>query len=103
MSGIYRGDLVLVGGKTGTGKTTFCSDMVYKASKAGRKCFIYGLEDTLTQYTEKMVYFEQCKILHERGGTGYTWNEFTRKEKDTPVFKETYLGRRIYFENLSVV
>lgn len=79
MTGIFPGDLILIGGESGTGKTTFATNIVYKASRK-HKCVIFALEDRMTNYGINAVYFEMGRVRKKAGLKNYPWNSYRRNE-----------------------
>ncbi|NCU42628.1 MAG: hypothetical protein EOM19_08035 [Candidatus Moranbacteria bacterium] len=75
LTGIFPSELVVIGGESGSGKTTFATNIIYKASKK-HKCTVFALEDRLHDYGIKALYFEIGKIRRKKGLENYTWNEF---------------------------
>lgn len=86
MTGIFKGELVVFGGEAGTGKTTFATNIVYKASKT-HKCAILALEDRLPDYGMKAIYFEIGRLRKAEGKKNYPWNAYRRNEIDDPNYK----------------
>jgi len=87
LTGIFPGELVVIGGETGTGKTTFATSIIYKASKK-HKCTVYALEDRLVDYGIKALFF---KINELKKGEKYPWNDYRRAEirdKYYPMYVE---------------
>jgi len=82
LGGIFPGELVLVGGITGTGKTTFVS-LVAKKIAIKNKVAVIALEDRLNDYSMKMLYFEIGKV---RGGKNYPWIAYRRNEVKSPTY-----------------
>lgn len=82
MTGIFKSELVVIGGESGSGKTTFAMNVVYKASLK-HKCAVFALEDRLNDYAIIKLYFEIGKIRREEGKKNYPWNEYRKG-----VFKE---------------
>jgi len=79
LTGLFPGELVVLGGESGTGKTTFATNIIYRASKKF-KCCVFALEDRLNDYGMKAFYFEIGKIRKERGLPNYPWNDYRRNE-----------------------
>ncbi|MBI5573501.1 MAG: bifunctional DNA primase/polymerase [Elusimicrobia bacterium] len=77
LTGIFPGDMIVLGGETGTGKTTFGTKILIKASQK-HKCHIFALEDRLQNYGIKAVYYELGRIRHNGGLTNYPWNDFRK-------------------------
>ena len=80
LTGIFPGELVIIGGETGTGKTTFATNIIYKTSKKN-PCAVYALEDRLEDYGIKSLYFKLGGIRKKYEGknsVNYDWNDFRR-------------------------
>jgi len=86
LSGIFPGQLVLVGGESGTGKSHFTINILYKSSKPSA---VFALEERLEDYGKKMLYFEIGKIRMADGKPQYPWNAYVRGELNAqPLFTE---------------
>ena len=79
LTGLFKGELVIVGGESGTGKTTFATNILYKASKKHR-CSLFALEDRLNDYGLRTIYFEMGRIRKKEGKKNYPWNEYRKNE-----------------------
>lgn len=97
MTGIFPGDLILIGGESGTGKTTFATNILYKASQKHR-CAIFALEDRLNNYGINAVYFELGRVRKAKGMKNYPWNAYRRNEIEDTNYK---LLRETAVANLS--
>lgn len=86
MTGLFKGELVVFGGEAGTGKTTFATNIIYKASKK-HKCAVLALEDRLVDYGIKAIYFEVGRLRRIEGKKNYPWNAFRRNEIDDPNYR----------------
>jgi KaiC/GvpD/RAD55 family RecA-like ATPase len=84
LGGIFPGELTLLGGITGTGKTTFAS-LVAKNVAKKNKVAVIALEDRLNDYSMKMLYFEIGKV---RGGKNYPWIAYRRNEIKSPTYEQ---------------
>lgn len=89
LTGLFKGELVVIGGETGTGKTTFATNIVYKASKH-HKCAVFALEDRLNDYGIKALYFEIGLLRKKDGKKNYPWNDY-RKNVITDASYKSYL------------
>ena len=79
--GLFKGELLVMGGETGSGKTTFVTNICYKAAKRGIKVDMFALEDRLVDYGIKAVYFELGKVRKEKGYPhNYPWGEYRKNE-----------------------
>lgn len=98
LTGIFPGELIVVGGETGTGKTTFATNIIYKASRK-HKAAVFALEDRLTDYGIKALYFEMGRIRKDNGDwNNYPWNAYRKNEITDSGYKET---RERALKNLS--
>jgi len=75
-----------------TGKTTFATNIIYKASQK-KKCAVFALEDRLTDYSIKALYFEIGREKY------YPWNDFRRNEIRDPGFPERLKQARENLQN----
>lgn len=78
LTGFFKGELVVVGGESGTGKTTFATNIILKAAEKGHKCMLFALEDRLADYGIKAIYFELGR-LRKAGDIflpNWSWNEY---------------------------
>jgi replicative DNA helicase len=96
VTGIFPGEMVVVGGETGTGKTTFVTNIVYKASKNCR-CTVFALEDRLEYYAQKAIYFEVGRIRKDEGKGNYPWNDYRKNTITDPKYRD-YINQA--FDNL---
>jgi replicative DNA helicase len=86
LTGLFPGELLVLGGESGTGKSTFATNIVFKASR-DRKCTVYALEDRITDYGLKLLYFQINQNRKQEGKKAYPWNDFRRNEIIDPNFK----------------
>lgn len=111
LTGLFPGEMVIVGGETGTGKTVFCTNIIYKAS-SDHKCIVFALEDRLTDYGIKAIYFELGKVRKKYLGPeakNYPWNSYRRNEITDPEYKclreeavENLKNGNIHFADIDV-
>src|SRR3989344_1801406 len=89
LTGIFPGDLVVVGAETGVGKNVFGTNIMIKASRK-HKCHIFALEDRLQNYGMKAVYFELGKVRKKYLGEvlNYPWNDYRRNMIKDLKYKE---------------
>ena len=80
LTGFFPGELVLVGGITGSGKSTFAMNVMNKAASRGHRCLIFSLEDRLEDYAMKALFYKLCLLAKQLDGekTVYRWNMFRR-------------------------
>lgn len=102
LTGLFPSELAIIGGISGTGKTTFATNVLYKASRKGRKCVIFALEDRLPDYGIKALYFEIGQLRKKKFGKNtrnYPWNvfrkgELNKNEKFLALMDEAYKNLR---------
>lgn len=90
--GIFPSELIVLGGESGTGKTALATNIIYKASKKV-KCGVYALEDRLTDYGIRALYYQINKIKKLNEGhdaKNYWWNDY-RLNRITSSSFITYL------------
>ncbi len=102
LTGIFKGELVVVGGETGTGKTTFVTNMVMKASKK-HKVMIFALEDRLQDYGIKAIYFEMGRIRSKQGKKNYSWNDYRKNNIQDKEYRATREQARTDLSNGNVL
>lgn len=96
LTGIFKGNLIVIGGESGTGKTTFATNIIYKASK-NYKCGVIALEDRLEDYSISALYFEINRLRKIDNLNGYPWNAYRKNE----IKDAKYLAyRNTAFKNL---
>jgi replicative DNA helicase len=75
LSGIFPGQIILIGGESGTGKSTFSISLVYNCKKPTA---VFALEERLEDYGKKAIYFEIGRIRGSEGKKQYPWNAYVR-------------------------
>lgn len=75
LGGIYPSEVVMIGGESGTGKTSFLTS-VLKHNARKHPVIFFSLEDTLKDYTLKQIWFAMGKIRKARGQKNFPWKEF---------------------------
>lgn len=96
ISGIFPGQLIIIGGETGTGKSTFTIGILYKCKKPSA---VFALEERLEDYGKKALYFEIGKVRRADGKKQYPWNEYVRGELNGTQLFDDYVARA--YENLN--
>lgn len=103
MTGFFPGELLVLGGESGSGKTVFGTNIIYKSARSGVKSCIFALEDRLVDYGIKALYFEIGKIRRNKLGDGdnevynYPWNDYRKNTIKDPKFEEY---KKLAIENL---
>jgi replicative DNA helicase len=96
LSGIFPGQLILVGGESGTGKSTFTISIIYKCKQPTA---VFALEERLEDYGKKTLYFEIGKLRRQDGKKQYPWNAYIRGEINKDELFLEYVARA--YENLN--
>ena len=102
--GLFPGELMVVGGETGSGKTTFVTNICYKAAQRGIKTDVFALEDRLADYGIKAVYFELGRVRKEKNYPhNYPWKSYRKNEIRDASYKTLRVEaeRRIKNSNIS--
>lgn len=73
--GIFPGNIIAIGGESGTGKTTFANDILYANSKK-KKCALFSLEERAEDYEKKAMYFEIGKLRWAEEKLNYPWRAY---------------------------
>jgi len=95
--GIFPGEIITIGGETGTGKSHFANDILYSNSKK-TKCAMFSMEERAEDYEKKALYFEIGRIRFAEGSKNFPWRAFVTGElNDEPTFLE-YIARA--YDNL---
>ena len=75
-----------------SGKTTFVTNICYRAANRGIKVDMFALEDRLVDYGIKAVYFELGKIRKSKGYPhNYPWGEYRKNKIIDPNYKSLRL------------
>lgn len=101
LTGLFPSELVVIGGESGTGKTTFATNIIYKASEK-HKCCVLALEDRLADYGIKAVYFEMGRIRAKEGKKNYPWNDYRKNIIKDPDYKAYREKAQEYLKNDNV-
>lgn len=91
VTGIFKGELVIVGAESGTGKTTWVTNIAHSVSKT-KKVTIFALEDRLHEYGIKALYFKIGDIRRKEQEKNYPWNDFRKNAIVDPNY-ESYLEK----------
>jgi len=75
LGGIFPGQVVLIGGESGTGKSTFSVGIVCRQKVPTA---IFALEESLADYGKKALYFEIGKIRKKREEVNYPYTSYVR-------------------------
>jgi replicative DNA helicase len=67
LGGILKGELVLIGGIAGTGKTTLALKIAEKAAKQGKKVVVITLEERAVERARKMILYHVNRIRRREG------------------------------------
>lgn len=89
LTGIFPGELIVIGGSTGTGKSTLAMNVCHFAANKGHKVFVFALEDRIEDYGMKAIYFKMNQIAKMEEGTDketYSWNLYRKNCYDNELF-----------------
>lgn len=87
LGGIYPSEVVLIGGESGTGKTSFLTSVLKHNARKHPVAF-FSLEDTLKDYTLKQIWFAMGKLRDAKGKKNYPWREFRNNCITSPEYPE---------------
>lgn len=89
LAGIYKQEVVLIGGETGTGKSSFMNSILKHNASNGHKALVVTLEDTLRDLSLKDLYF---KVGAERKMQGreknYPWRPFRNNALESESYEQ---------------
>lgn len=72
LTGIAPGEVVLIGGETGTGKSELATQIAFDASVGGRQVYCYFLEAEENEMERRMKYRLVVQAYRHSGGKEYT-------------------------------
>lgn len=96
LQGIAKSDLILIGARTGAGKSTIANSIFQKNCEEGRKCALFSLENFSDDLYSHDVMIEYKNITHNFSITPRMWqmNEFKidyeALEKAEAIVEERY-------------
>ena len=74
--GIRQNDLVVIGGRTGAGKTTICSILAEKASQANKNVVVFNLEAEKGEFANRILFRDYAKEFYNKHQKGVYYREF---------------------------
>ena len=101
LRGIAKSDLILIGARSGAGKSTIANRIFQKNCEDGRKCALFSLENFTDDLYSHDVMIEYKNITHNYSITPRIWqmNEFKidyeALEKAEKIVEERYSGKYI--------
>lgn len=75
LSGVEKGDLITIGGRPAMGKTAFMTSILYNFLKQDKKCLLFSLEMSTSQYLKMLIAqiseielfsLNNCKVLDDK-------------------------------------
>ncbi len=75
LSGVEKGDLITIGGRPAMGKTAFMTSILYNFLKQDKKCLLFSLEISTSQYLKRLIAqigeielfsLNNCKVLDDK-------------------------------------
>lgn len=88
LTGIFPGELVVLGGSTGSGKTTMAMKICHNVAESGKKVFVFALEDRIEDYAMKAVFYKINMYAAEDEDSAYSWNLFRRNLYTNDKYEE---------------
>lgn len=85
--GLFKGELLVWGGESGSGKTTMVTNICYKVANRGVKTVVMALEDRLDDYGIKAVYFALGRVRKAVGKSFYSWNDYRKNQIKDSEYK----------------
>lgn len=55
LSGVEKGNLIVIGGRPSMGKTAFMTSILYNFLKQDKKCLLFSLEMGISQYLKRLI------------------------------------------------
>lgn len=55
LSGVEKGNLIVIGGRPAMGKTAFMTSILYNLLKSDKKCIVFSLEMSINQYLKRLI------------------------------------------------
>lgn len=55
LSGVEKGNLIVIGGRPSMGKTAFMTSILYNLLKSDKKCIVFSLEMSINQYLKRLI------------------------------------------------
>ena len=55
LSGVEKGNLIVIGGRPSMGKTAFMTSILYNFLKQDKKCLVFSLEMGISQYLKRLI------------------------------------------------
>lgn len=84
---ILAWQLIVLGGTTWSGKTSFSSEIAKNISKQGNKVLKFTLEDRLQDKKKQELYYEIARIRRQSGKQAYPYNDFISNNLQTWLLK----------------
>ena len=75
LSGVEKGDLITIGGRPAMGKTAFMTSILYNFLKQDKKCLLFSLKISTSQYLKRLIAqigeielfsLNNCKVLDDK-------------------------------------
>tara|TARA_R100000458_G_scaffold27720_1_gene25291 strand:+ start:1785 stop:3101 length:1317 start_codon:yes stop_codon:yes gene_type:complete len=101
--GLTRGEITIIGGRPGHGKSTLSLNMLKNMIDRGYKCVMFNREMSNTEMLKKLVVLESGLLSYSMVRSGALGNESTMKEMNRTVeqIKEKYNKNKfLMFDNI---
>lgn len=102
LSGILRSDLILIGARTGAGKSTIANQIAYHNSKNGVKVSLFSLENYENEFV-LVEFFKECQNMDYQ--TDINFREFKARLKNFPdeIMEKAFAVVKKNIENVKMV
>ena len=101
--GLTRGEITIIGGRPGHGKSTFSLNIMKQMIDAGYKCILFNREMSNTEMLKKLVVLESGMLSYSMVRSGACGDEASVKELESTIssIKEKYnKDKFLMFDNV---
>lgn len=99
--GMTRGEISVIAGRPGHGKTTFCINLVYRLLQSGYKVLVFNREMSNTEMLKKLLVVSNEKLSHSKIRKGEINSETQREiDKSFAHLEQMYKDQLIMFDDV---
>ena len=104
LSGVEKGDLITIGGRPAMGKTAFMTSILYNFLKQDKKCLLFSLEMSTSQYLKMLIAqiseielfsLNNCKVLDDKNKEEIKTALDIISSCNLSIFDDTYKNEEI--------